>query len=139
NQSIYGFRHAEPQGFRGYRKAVERAGHRVVELTGNFRSRAAILSAVETVLEGREGIEPRRLVACREFDQPSRCSVEALDAPDERAEAQWIARRVHELLGDCPELGYKDVAVLVRNTDVLAIITHAFDESGIPYVVNRGR
>src|SRR5262249_13854199 len=86
NQSIYGFRHAEPQGSRDYRAAVERARHRVVELTGNFRSRAAILSAVETVLDGREGIEPRRLVACREFDRPVESCVEALYAPDEAAE-----------------------------------------------------
>lgn len=140
NQSIYGFRHAEPQGFRDYRDTVERTGRRLVELTGNFRSRPAILSAVETVLDGAAGIEPRSLVAGREFageDPPY--SVEALFAPDEAAEAQWIARRLRELLAAYPQLDYKDVAVLVRNTDVLGGITAAFDDAGIPYVVNRGR
>ena len=33
----------------------------------------------------------------------------------------------------------QDVAVLVRNTEVIGEFTAAFDEAGIPYVVNRGK
>ena len=47
NQSIFGFRHAEPEGFARYQEEVAQIGGRLVELTDNFRSRAAVLSAVE--------------------------------------------------------------------------------------------
>jgi ATP-dependent helicase/nuclease subunit A len=137
NQSIFGFRHAEPRGFHEYREDVERRGRRVIHLTDNFRSRPEILAAVETVLHGKTGIEPRPLVAGRKFETPKPYSVEVLYAADEEQEAQWIARRVLELVG--PGLHFRDLAVLVRNTDVFGPLTDAFERAGIPYLVNSGR
>jgi ATP-dependent exoDNAse (exonuclease V) beta subunit len=140
NQSIFGFRHAEPGVFRDYRDAAAADRQRVVELAGNFRSRADILLAVETITAGAQGIEPRRLTAEREFDQPEPVAVECLSVTADdmeaalRAEARWVARRVLEL--GCE---FKDVAVLVRNTEVIPEFTAAFDEAGIAYAVNRGR
>jgi ATP-dependent helicase/nuclease subunit A len=140
NQSIFGFRHAEPGVFRDYRDAVAAGSRRVVELAGNFRSRAEILLAVETITDGAPGIERRRLTAEREFDQPEPVAVECLSVTADdmdaalRAEARWVARRVLEL--GC-EL--QDVAVLVRNTEVIPEFTAAFDEAGIAYAVNHGR
>ncbi len=137
NQSIFGFRHAEPQGFAEYRDRIEAGGAHLVNLVDNFRSRADILSAVETVAEGQGGIVQRRLVAGRRFESERECSVELLAAPDPRTEAQWVARRIVEL---CPaEFQFQNVAVLVRNTEVIGEITAAFDEAGVPYLVNRGR
>ncbi|MGD0499902.1 MAG: UvrD-helicase domain-containing protein [Bryobacteraceae bacterium] len=139
NQSIYGFRHAEPDVFRRFRAAAERNG-RCVELTGNYRSRADILRAVETVAAGAAGIEPRRLRPQREFEDAVPVSVECAylrgaDAASAlRAEARWVARRALEL-----GFGYRDIAVLVRNTEVIPEFTSAFEEAGIPYLVNRGR
>ena len=40
NQSIYGFRHADPEVFRAYRDQVESEGKHLVELVENWRSRA---------------------------------------------------------------------------------------------------
>ena len=134
NQSIYGFRHAEPQGFSEYRAEVERSGRRLVNLADNFRSRPEILSAVETIVDGAPGIEPRRLTAGRTFDQPRPVCVDVLAATDLEMEAQWVARRITEA-----DFGFKDVAVLVRNTEVMAAFAAAFDKAGIPYVVNRGK
>jgi ATP-dependent exoDNAse (exonuclease V) beta subunit len=140
NQSIFGFRHAEPGVFRDYRDAVAADGQRVVELAGNFRSRAEILLAVETITAGAPGIEPQRLTAEREFEQPEPVAVECLSVTADdmdaalRAEARWAARRVLEL--GCE---FKDVAVLVRNTEVIPEFTAAFDEAGIAYAVNHGR
>jgi ATP-dependent exoDNAse (exonuclease V) beta subunit len=140
NQSIFGFRHAEPEGFAAYRDEVERSGRRLVELTDNFRSRPEILSAVETIMAGRPGIVDRPLIAGRKFDVPRPLAVELLYiAPGEDEEAQWVARRILELLRDEPVFSYRDVAVLVRNTEVLPAFSRAFDEAGIPYLVNRGR
>ncbi len=136
NQSIFGFRHAEPQGFREYRDDVERRGRRLVELTHNFRSRPQILSAVETVLHGAAGIEPRALSAGKDFETPRPVCVELIAAPEQECEARWVARRILDLH---PEFAFRDMAVLVRNTEVLADFSAAFDAAGIPYVVNRGR
>lgn len=139
NQSIFGFRHAEPQGFRDYRDEVERRGGHLVELTGNFRSRPDILRAVETIVEGAGGIERRSLVARRGFDRPRPLCAEVLAASEPEVEARWVARRVQELIDEVPAFRFQDVAVLVRNTEVIADFTAAFEEAGIPYLVNRGR
>jgi len=146
NQSIFGFRHAEPEVFRDYRDSVEQNGRRLVELLSNFRSRPEILRAVETVAAGAAGIEPRPLVASRVFpnDRPVPVEVFSVTAPQAeealRNEARWVARRIQELVetGE-PRFAFKSVAVLVRNTEVLTEFTKAFEESGVPYVVNRGK
>jgi hypothetical protein len=72
NQSIYGFRHADPEVFRAYRDDVEREGSAPVELVENWRSRAGVLCAVETILDHAQGIEPRRLIAAKEYPQCGR-------------------------------------------------------------------
>ncbi|HEY1242058.1 MAG TPA: 3'-5' exonuclease, partial [Bryobacteraceae bacterium] len=55
-------------------------------------------------------------------------------------EARWVGRRILELVNERdPAFTFKDIAVLVRNTEVLTEFTDAFDAAGIPYVINRGR
>jgi ATP-dependent exoDNAse (exonuclease V) beta subunit len=149
NQSIYGFRHAEPRVFRDYREEVERAGGPLAALTENWRSRPEILQAVTTVLRGVEGIEERALVAAQEFPEKAGPSVEAVSATAadlETAlalETKWVARRILELEGALRLrkrlAGFRDIAVLVRNTEVTGAFAAAFDEAGIPYLVGRGR
>jgi ATP-dependent helicase/nuclease subunit A len=140
NQSIFGFRHAEPRGFSDYRDEVKRTGRHLVELEDNFRSRAEVLSAVGTITDGLDGIEQRSLVAGRKFETPRPVCVEALAVTgDESMEAQWVARRIADLLEAEPHFQCKDIAVLLRNTEVLGAFTAALDEANIPYVVNRGR
>jgi superfamily I DNA/RNA helicase len=65
--------------------------------------------------------------------------VDVLAATDLEMEAQWVAHRILELLDASPEFGFKDVAVLVRNTEVMAAFTAAFDKAGVAYLVNRGK
>jgi ATP-dependent exoDNAse (exonuclease V) beta subunit len=135
NQSIYGFRHADPEGFRAYRDEVRARGRHLVELTENFRSREEILRAVETITHGLNGIEPRPLVPGRQFEDAPECSVEVIAAETPAIEGQSVARRILQM----PEFEFRDFAVLVRNTEVIAEFTKAFDAAGILYVVNRGR
>ena len=140
NQSIFGFRHAEPEGFERYRAEVEATGRHLVELRENFRSRPEILRAVEDIAGGEPGIVEHRLIPGRKFDRPRPLCVEALyAAPGEAEEAQWVARRLAGLLAEEPRLSFRDVAVLVRNTEVIPAFTAAFDAAGVPYVVNQGR
>jgi ATP-dependent exoDNAse (exonuclease V) beta subunit len=139
NQSIYGFRHAEPEGFQHYRDEVEARGRRLVELEENFRSRADMLRAVETITDGQPGIVRRRLVPKKEFKDTPGFAVEAIVAPSPESEGKWIARRVMEMSGEAGGRTFSEFAVLVRNTESIASIAAAFDAANVPYVVNRGR
>ena len=150
NQSIYGFRHADPEVFRGYRDAVERDGKHLVELVENWRSRNAILRAVETILDRADGIEHRKLVAAKEFPEKLEAPVEILAgiaATQDEAldlEAKLVARRIVELteslhLENGSLAGFGDIAVLVRNSEVLPAFTRAFEQAGIPYLLNQGK
>lgn len=143
NQSIYGFRHAEPEVFRDYRDQVERAGQRLVELVENFRSRPDILRWVEAVTDGAAGIERRPLVPGLTFADKAAPSVEVLAAKTLDVEAQWVAARLVELEGRLEVHGrpaeFRDFAVLVRNSEVMGELTAAFDGCGIPYLVSRGK
>jgi len=82
NQSIFGFRHADPAGFAQYRDDVETRGRRLVHLIDNFRSRAEILRAVETITAANPGIEDRSLVPGREFKEEREICVEVIAAPE---------------------------------------------------------
>jgi ATP-dependent helicase/nuclease subunit A len=143
NQSIYGFRHANPDVFRAYRHTVAAESGRLVELVENFRSRPDILRVVEAVTNGASGIETRWLVPGLVFPAKPEPSVELLAAAIPQLEAQWVAARIAEMESRLPLRGgtaeFRDFAVLVRNSEVLAEFTAAFDDCGIPFVVNRGK
>src|ERR1035438_2449421 len=138
NQSIFGFRHAEPAGFAHYRDSVRERGHRLGPPVDSFRSRAEILRAVETVTAGAPGIEDRSLVPGRQFEDAPDYSVEVIAAPELAMEAQWLAQSVRRILEN-GEFTFRDVAILVRNTEVIPEFTAALDAARIPYVVNHGR
>lgn len=153
NQSIYLFRHAEPQVFANYRDRVEEQGH-VVELYDNFRSRPEILAAVRQLTRGVEGLEDRELIARRELPEKAEPSVEVMlcfgPASDktgikERREALWITKRIVELRGqlrigkDGRPPDWRDFAVLVRKNHGLETFAEAFRSAGVPYQVNAGR
>src|SRR6185369_15026385 len=63
----------------------------------------------------------------------------AVTSDDEGMEARWVARRILELLDGETRFRFQDVALLVRNTEVLAEFAAAFEEARIPYLVNRGK
>lgn len=133
NQSIYGFRHADPAVFEEYRATLESSGAAIDDLRENYRSRQSILNAVTRVLDGHQGIEPRPLLAASEFP-PAGVSVERLVGEDSEVEASLVAQRIREL--DCD---YKDIAILVRSLNALDAITAALDRFGIPFITTGGR
>jgi ATP-dependent exoDNAse (exonuclease V) beta subunit len=151
NQSIYGFRHAEPGVFEEYQRSVAAAGNEVDELDENHRSRAGILAAAEAVLGGQPGIRPPHLSALREFGPKDDPSVEAIvgaGADPVSMEAQWIARRIRELAGslmvqDGPgrqrTASFRDIAILVRKTNALAAIIEALQNQGVPFLHEGGK
>ena len=154
NQSIFGFRHADPDVFRRYRESVSGAGAAIDELYENFRSRGEILAAVEAIAGRTEGVEKHRLLPARDFLPKEAPSVEVVAAfasgetTAEDVEARWIARRIVELAGTLQvqdgeerqrRARFRDMAVLVRTTAALAPVVAALHEFGVPYLAEGGR
>ena len=149
NQSIYGFRHARPEIFERYQEQT--ANKHYAELLENFRSRQEILSCVEALLDGREGIQPRGLHAGKLFPKKTGSFVEVIKAFAEEKtaaselEAQWIAHRLlsmrHRTLigepGNVRTAEFSDFAVLVRTGDAMRPILDAFHDANIPFVSSR--
>ena len=136
NQSIYGFRHAEPAVFEQYRESLRRGGFRIDELRENHRSTDAILGAVSRVLDGAEGIETRALIGTRGAGAPvERMIATGDDATD--VEASLIAVRICELKAGGK--AFREMAILVRTMAAAAPIEGALDRAGIPFVTSGGR
>lgn len=155
NQSIYGFRHAAPETFRGFRRALEVAQKPVDRLYRNFRSRADILYATETVLENANGIESQRLDAGRPFRPATAPAVEVIAATAENMdqaaeiEAECVAHRIAEFestleiddraAGGPRRARLGDMAILLRNVNALPPFERALERRGIPYIAGRGK
>jgi len=140
NQSIYGFRYADPEVFAEYRDELRSSGAEIDELKENHRSREEILATVSSMLDRQPGIEPRQLEAHTEFE-PVSIPVERLvgrgeDSPD--AEADLVAARIRHFK-DSGEFDYRDIAVLVRTLGSTGPFERAFDRLQIPFLLTGGR
>jgi ATP-dependent helicase/nuclease subunit A len=104
-QSIYGFRHADVQVFRERRAEAKR----VLPLTLNYRSRPAVLAAVNYLFSADFGDQFQPLAASGEFPDPVFGAPVELLVTDKssyadtgthwrRAEARHVAARVKELV-----------------------------------------
>ncbi|HVO98829.1 MAG TPA: UvrD-helicase domain-containing protein [Bryobacteraceae bacterium] len=138
NQSIYGFRHADPEVFRSYRDGLEASGAIIDDLRENHRSRQSILDAVSKVLDGQPGIEPRPLIAARTFGPQFGPSVERLFGETAEVEASLVASRIRELVSR-GEWAYKDIAILVRTLNALEPFVQALDRFDIPFITSSGQ
>jgi ATP-dependent exoDNAse (exonuclease V) beta subunit len=143
NQSIYGFRYADPEVFAEYRDELRSSGAEVDELKENHRSRAEILATVSATLDGQPGIEPRTLEAHAKFESVG-VAVERLVGRGEEAadaanaEADLVAGRIRQFV-DSGEFHYRNVAVLVRTLSSTALFERAFDRLNIPFLLTGGR
>jgi ATP-dependent helicase/nuclease subunit A len=143
NQSIFGFRHAEPELFAAYRSELEREGKAIDELRANYRSRPELLEIVNHTFAGPEpGIEAHELTSgrddfTREQEPVTDLSVftgENTEAA-ERIESLWVARRICELIG---RFQYRDIAILTRANMALGELQRALDDYHIPSIVLGG-
>ena len=147
NQSIYGFRHAEPDLFDLFQKGFAERRQAVEELRRNYRSRSEILDAVGAVTATLPGIQPHALLAEREFPPKAEPSVEVIFAESAQAEALWISRRICDLKGRLRldrrgkpgPVEFSDFAVLARNSAVFEELENALQRFAVPYIVQRGR
>ncbi|MEP7354525.1 MAG: UvrD-helicase domain-containing protein, partial [Acidobacteriota bacterium] len=149
NQSIYGFRNADPEVFAEYRNQLRISGAVIDELADNYRSRPEILSAVSAMLDGQAGIEPRALQARGTFHEAAgpfverfvgRPPADAIGNEDsaQDCEASLVAARIREWV-DAGSYAFSDMAVLVRTFGAVGPFEQAFDRAGIPYLISGGR
>ncbi len=141
-QSVYGFRWADPEVFDAHLKDPS---SRNIRLSENFRSREAILGFVNALfikIAPSGGFEP--LLARREFKTAKAHAVELLCVPRENdldrarvIEARSIARRIQELNED--GMAYGDIAMIFRGLSKSYLYEKELSDLGIPYVVTKGR
>jgi ATP-dependent exoDNAse (exonuclease V) beta subunit len=144
NQSIYGFRQADPRNFEGLQEEFEQNGWPIDRLETNYRSREEILR-VANAITSLDGIQQHTLQAREEpFPAKRIPSVELQRVEGDDTEADWIAHRIRELhssllVGNPPRRArFSDFAVLTRNTGVFAALESALQRQSVPYVVTRG-
>jgi uncharacterized protein (TIGR00375 family) len=173
DQSIYGFRGADVGIFARF--AADFPGATIVELTRNYRSAPAIVTAA------MQAIAPATLVPARKAPPaqappakappakapPAKAppankdraapqappaaqdpAVSLHEAPDEHAEAAWIAATVDQLLGGASfhsldsgradghahgKLGLADIAVLYRTDAQATALGQALTRAGLPF------
>jgi DNA helicase II / ATP-dependent DNA helicase PcrA len=146
DQAIYGFRGASVGLFlrfaRDYPGAVTR------QLTGNYRSSPAIVSGALQVI-APASLVPGRVLRPAAPEMPAAAALIGFhEAPDERAEAGWIAREIERLLGGASfhaldtgragdpghdGLGLSDIAVLYRAGAQAEPIGQALTRAGLPF------
>ena len=154
-QSIYGFRYADPRVFEAWQVRAETDGGRLVPLQANFRSHPDILAFVEKVFGHWWGarflvLQPMR-PAAPAHDEP-RVQVWVMPQRDAAAEARLVASQIHHwvctesLTVHDPETGelrpaqYGDFALLFHQFTKVGAFEQAFRTVGVPYyVVGGGR
>ncbi|HEX3278477.1 MAG TPA: UvrD-helicase domain-containing protein [Thermoleophilaceae bacterium] len=163
NQSIYGFRHADVEVFRGHWERAAADG-RAESITVNFRSRAEVLEAIDRCFAG---VWPERFEALQPGREPQPARVtpsvellvtdlskkrwdEALGTDDpfgaamhaatpwRAAEARLLAKRVDELRAE-GGWEWRDIVLLFRATTHMGFYERALAERGIDTHVVGGR
>jgi uncharacterized protein (TIGR00375 family) len=143
DQSIYRFRGAEVGIFGRFGTDFPRAA--TVELTRNYRSNPAIVTAATRAIAPATLVPGRTAVAMR----GGPADVVTLDeAADEHAEAAWIAATIDRLLGGSSfhsldsgrahghehgKLGLSDIAVLYRTDAQAGPLVQALTRTGLPF------
>ncbi len=141
DQSIYGFRGSNARCFT--RLADELPALETVRLTRNYRSTPEIVRCALPVI-ARNGGDERALDPQRPAGEP----VRLLTAPDEFAEAIFIAKEIGRMVGgvdmleaqadggrERPPRGFGDIAVLYRTHRQASALEKYLGVEGIPYVV----
>jgi uncharacterized protein (TIGR00375 family) len=143
DQAIYGFRGADVGIFGRF--AADFPGATTVELTRNYRSDPAIVTAAMQAIAPATLVPDRTAVAAREG---SADAVTYDEAGDEHAEAAWIAVSIDRLLGGASfhsldsgradghehgKLGLADIAVLYRTDAQAGPLAQALTRAGLPY------
>jgi DNA helicase-2/ATP-dependent DNA helicase PcrA len=127
DQSIYGWRGASAEPMRSFERRYP--GARVIHLSTNYRSRAAILSVAGALIARNRMRREKTILACREGGDPPAMTV----YPDQEAEGREVAAAVsREIRAGTPPTG---IAVFYRVNAQSRAIEDALRMLRIPYVL----
>jgi DNA helicase-2/ATP-dependent DNA helicase PcrA len=132
DQSIYRWRGASVDNILGFPDHYP--GARVVKLEQNYRSDQNILEAAHAVIARNTRRMPKKLWS----DRPKGEYLQLLLNRDERAEAQEVARRIHELQRE-GFIKYSGMAVFYRTNAQSRVLEEALRLARVPYTLVSGR
>ncbi|MDR2357064.1 MAG: UvrD-helicase domain-containing protein [Oscillospiraceae bacterium] len=130
DQSIYKFRGATIENILSFESNYKNA--RLIRLEENYRSTSRILAAANDVISNNAGRRGKKLWTRK----PGGDAPVAHIAPDERAEARFVADAVLSFVGSGGK--WSDNAVLYRMNAQSNQLEYAFRGAGIPYRVIGG-
>ena len=152
-QSIYGFRHADVESFRGERSRMAARGESA-SLEYNHRSHPGLLEFINAVFPATEFPPLRSLTPLAPAEPPRVLLQLTPRAGIERTEAQRLraARHLVAALKAAREAGlavgwpraaraldWGDMAILVRSGASVRPLVRALVEAGVPYAADAGR
>jgi len=141
DQSIYGFRGADPEVFARFESDFP--GARVIRLKRNYRSGSSIVDGALQVISRADGLE-RKLRSM--LEHPERIGIH--EAPTDRAEAEFVVQYIEKMIGGhtffsidsgrstdgrIADLSFSDFAVLYRTDAQAEPLVEALERSGIPF------
>ncbi|HEY0735413.1 MAG TPA: UvrD-helicase domain-containing protein [Herpetosiphonaceae bacterium] len=129
-QSIYGFRNADHTIITQFNKDFPDA--HIVELVTNYRSRQQVLDAAHAVIRHAAAIHVLPLRAAQGPGLPGSV-IKIHELKDGREEAEWVARRIAELLGTGRRP--REIAVLFRTRHMSRGLEQALRHARIPYAI----
>jgi DNA helicase-2/ATP-dependent DNA helicase PcrA len=132
DQSIYRWRGASVDNILFFPDHF--AGARVVKLEQNYRSDQNILDAAHAVIARNT----RRMTKKLWSERPKGENLTLLMNRDERAEAQEVARRIHELQRE-GFIKYSGMAVFYRTNAQSRVLEEALRLARVPYTLVSGR
>jgi len=145
DQAIYAFRGADIGNFLNFEKDFPDAAR--ITLSENFRSTGTILQASNALIRNNVKRIDKMLFTLREQG----AQIAVIDAPDDRAEVEFIIREIEMRMGGTSHLQmrkntaerdyagasfrFSDFAVIYRTNAQAKALEDAFSASGIPYQV----
>lgn len=130
DQSIYGWRGADLRNILDFETDYPAA--KVITLERNYRSTQNILDAANSVISSNTGRLDKRLWT----DSGAGETIDVFKAGDERAEANYISKKVMELVDEGAK--YSSIAILYRMNSQSRALEEAMVKSGIPYQIVGG-
>jgi DNA helicase-2/ATP-dependent DNA helicase PcrA len=132
DQSIYGWRGADVRNILEFEEDFQ--GCRTVRLERNYRSTGRILAAANAVI----GHNRRRKEKTLYTEGPEGDRLLVVRAPDDRAEAEWIADAIEEGVSAAPDARFRDFAILYRTNAQSRALEDAIRRRGMPYQIVGG-
>ena len=132
DQSIYSWRGANVGNLLDFQ--TDFPGTTSIVLEENYRSTQLILDAANAVIENNQRRKPKKLWTRRAGGE----KIEWYPAPNEYAEARYIAERIGSFRAESLDIMNGDIAVFYRTNAQSRVLEDEFRSAGIPYAIVGG-